>query len=310
MILGRGKNRVATMHESGSDGLKVLSAIEFQGRGWSQRTANLMKSFAHKRIAPISLVTLLGCGGATWLATAAFIPQIAQAYTARSEVALVRQPAETYEGFVRRAEVVARAAAQRSFDRDILVTDVAVMILGQNQGAIAPILSLKVTRGAWRSRPDTPRWATYFPNTKSLLGFVDDVTPSDQPVPATAEPPPAPAQGAPATPPPPTAVPGNIRDVAPGAPTGTPQNQTPGTAAPAAPGTPQNQAPGTAAPTAPNAPTAPTSPTIPSSPAFPGGNVNPTETIPNPTENIPNPTENIPNPTTPTTGTGTTGQGR
>ena len=298
-----------------------------------------MKSFAAKRIAPISLVTLLGCGGATWLATAAFAPQIAQAYTARSEVALVRQPAETYEGFVRRAEVVARAAAQRSFDRDILVTDVSVMILGQNQGAIAPILSLKVTRGAWRSRPDAPRWATYFPNTKSLLGFVDDVTPSNQPVPATAEPPPP---AAPATTPPPAVVPGDVRDVTPGAPTGTPQNQAPGTdapaapgtpqnqapgtdapaapgtpqnqapgtAAPAAPGTPQNQAPGTAAPTAPTAPTIPSTPTIPTTPTFPGGNVNPTETIPNPTQNIPNPTQNLPNPTTPPAGTGSNGQGR
>ena len=298
MILGWGKKRVATMHKMGSDGLKVLSAIEFQGRGWSQRTANLMKSFAAKRIAPISLVTLLGCGGATWLATAAFAPQIAQAYTARSEVALVRQPAETYEGFVRRAEVVARAAAQRSFDRDILVTDVSVMILGQNQGAIAPILSLKVTRGAWRSRPDAPRWATYFPNTKSLLGFVDDVTPSNQPVPATAEPPPP---AAPATTPSPNVVPGDVRDVTPGAPTGTPQNQ----------------APATAAPTAPTAPTIPSTPTIPTTPTFPGGNVNPTETIPNPTQNIPNPTEtipnptqNLPNPTTPPAGTGTNGQGR
>jgi hypothetical protein len=52
-----------------------------------------------------------------------------------------------------------------------LVTDVAVTIVGENNGAIAPILALEVSRQAWRRRPDPQRWATYFPNTQSLLGF-------------------------------------------------------------------------------------------------------------------------------------------
>jgi hypothetical protein len=131
----------------------------------------LLKPMVRPRLARLSLVALLGFTGINWLGLEAIVPQSAHAYTARLNVSVARQPGEGYRSFVRRAEAVARAAAQRSFDRDILVSDVAVTIVGQNNGSIAPILDLKVTRQNWRSRPDTPRWATYFPDTKNLLGF-------------------------------------------------------------------------------------------------------------------------------------------
>ncbi|HBY79848.1 MAG TPA: hypothetical protein DEG47_23220, partial [Cyanobacteria bacterium UBA11148] len=86
----------------------------------------MIQSIARKHIAPFSFVVLLGCTGVSWLMTAMIAPQVAQAYTARVDISLRSQPEETYQNFVRRAEAVARAAAQRSFDGDILVTDVAV----------------------------------------------------------------------------------------------------------------------------------------------------------------------------------------
>ena len=286
------------MGESISFNFKALPGIEF-------KVKRSRKSFAHRFIAPLSLVGILGCTGVTWLVSSALAPQIAQAYTARVDLRMVGQPNETYEGLIRRAEAVARAAAQRTFDRDILVTDVAVMIMGQNQGAIAPILALKVNRGAWRSRPDVSRWATYFPSTKALLGFRDDVIPDPQPAPAApqqapaAAPQQAPAAAPPATPPT-TITPGNVRDIPRPPAGGTPRNQAPGTAPAAAPGT--GQAPGG---------TGANAPTLPSAPTLPGGNTNnpnPTENIPNPTENIPNPAQNLPNPATPAPARGTNGQ--
>jgi hypothetical protein len=131
----------------------------------------LIKSIGQKQITSVSLGAVLGLTGISWLTTAAIAPQIAQAYTAKVNVSLNRQLGESYESFLRRAEAVARAAAQRSFDGDILVTEVAVTIIGENNGAIAPLLSLEVSRQSWRSRPDPQRWARYFPNTESLLGF-------------------------------------------------------------------------------------------------------------------------------------------
>lgn len=131
----------------------------------------LLKPKLRSRLTRLSLLGILGLTGISWLGTEAIAPQSASAYTARLNVSVSRQPEESYRSFVRRAEAVARAAAQRSFDRDILVSDVSVTILGQNNGSIAPVLDLKVSRQNWRRRPDASRWATYFPDTQTLLGF-------------------------------------------------------------------------------------------------------------------------------------------
>ncbi|MEQ8754863.1 hypothetical protein [Coleofasciculus sp. G1-WW12-02] len=131
----------------------------------------MIQSIARKQIAPLGLWVLFGCTSISWLMTAAIAPEMACAYTARVEVPLNSQPEETYANFLRRAEAVARAAAQRSFDGDILVTDVAVTIVGQHNNAIAPILLLQVSRQNWKRRPIVSFWATYFPGTQSLLEF-------------------------------------------------------------------------------------------------------------------------------------------
>jgi hypothetical protein len=95
----------------------------------------------------------------------------AQAYTTRLDVTLDRAPNETYDGVVRRAEVVARAAIQRGFDQDLLANEVSVVIVGRNSGMASPIVSVWVTRSQWQARPDAKRWATYYRNSKSFLGF-------------------------------------------------------------------------------------------------------------------------------------------
>ncbi|MEA5616730.1 hypothetical protein VB711_02585 [Cronbergia sp. UHCC 0137] len=106
-----------------------------------------------------------------WLTTEAIAPQIVQAYTARVDLTIDRIPNENYETMLRRAEAVARAATQRSFDQDILVTEVSIIVSAQNYGAIAPVLSLEVSRPQWKSRPDPQRWVIYFKTARSLLLF-------------------------------------------------------------------------------------------------------------------------------------------
>ncbi len=123
-----------------------------------------------------TLVVLIGLGGVFWVTTEAIAPTIAQAYTARVDLSLDRQPNETYESLVRRAETAATQAAQSSFNQDTGVADVAVMVVAQNQGAIAPVLSLQVSRTQWDSRPDTQRWGRYFSNAKVLLKFENVAT--------------------------------------------------------------------------------------------------------------------------------------
>lgn len=147
-------------------------------------------------------IGLQGLGLATglWAIAALTAAPIAQAYTARQEIFIARQSAEeTYDTFLRRAEQVARAAAQRYFDRDLLITEVAITVVGESQGSTIPILALHVSRYQWRNRPDPNRWITHFATAKTLLGFTE---PAMAPPTATvASPAPAPpiAAGPPAS---------------------------------------------------------------------------------------------------------------
>jgi hypothetical protein len=146
--------------------------------------------FIGKKIRRAFVIVLLS-GVPFWLATEAIIPQRVQAYTARVDLSLDRLPGDNYETLLRRAEAAARAAAQRSFDRDILVTDVSIVVSVQNYGAVAPVLSLEVSRPQWKTRPDPQLWATYFKTARSLLFFGQNFTKPSSGQPAITNPPPA-----------------------------------------------------------------------------------------------------------------------
>ncbi|WGV25410.1 hypothetical protein [Halotia branconii] len=124
-----------------------------------------------KKIRILPLIVLLFSTVPVWVVTELLAPQVVRAYTARVDLTIDRLPDENYETILRRAEATARAAAQRSFDQDILVTDASVIVSVQSYGAIAPILVLDVSRQQWRTRPDAQRWATYFKTARSLLLF-------------------------------------------------------------------------------------------------------------------------------------------
>jgi len=130
----------------------------------------------------------LCCMTGGWIINDAIAPQPAHAYVARVDVVLDIQPGERYEAFLSRAETVARAAIQRSFDRDILTSEVYAIIVGQRQGASVQVLSAQMSRNQWRSRPDPRRWATYYPSARILLGFGAPTRGTPQVAPAAAAP--------------------------------------------------------------------------------------------------------------------------
>ena len=119
----------------------------------------------------ISGALLLGLSGAILGVEMAVKPIAAQAYTARVDVTLDRLPNESFESLLRRAELVARSAAQRGFDQDILASQVSVIVNGRNRGFEAPVLTLSVSRSQWQARPDARKWATRHRNVRDLLGF-------------------------------------------------------------------------------------------------------------------------------------------
>ena len=96
-------------------------------------------------------------------------PPAAVAYTSRLNLFLTREPDESFDVFLQRAEIVARAAVQRSLDADILITDVIVTVVGDTQGVALPILGIDVSRSDWQLRPDVAYWATYYEAAEGLM---------------------------------------------------------------------------------------------------------------------------------------------
>ncbi|MEO1792822.1 MAG: hypothetical protein AAFR25_11435 [Cyanobacteria bacterium J06629_19] len=114
------------------------------------------------------LAAVLG-GTGIWLTEALIAPQASQAYTSRLDLFLSRESGETYHTLLRRAEMAARAGAQRSFDQDLLTTNVSVNVVVESEGITVPILALRVDREEWRARPETYFWATYYRTAETLL---------------------------------------------------------------------------------------------------------------------------------------------
>lgn len=157
-------------------------------------TRKLIKNSA----ASLSIATLsislsgnfwLGLGAASggWLIHEAIAPLSVQASTERTTVTITRQFNENYQSMLRRAEAAARAAVQRSFDREVLTTNVVVTVIGQNGGAITPMLSIEVSRQNWRTSPSPQQWATYFNEAQALLipTATATATPGNTATPAT-----------------------------------------------------------------------------------------------------------------------------
>lgn len=159
---------------------------------------NLYNPRLEAKIRIVKAILMLGIAVPVWVATEGIAPQLVRAYTATGDIVIDRLSEETYQNMLTRAEAAARAAAQRTFDQDILITEVSVIVSGQNYGAIAPILELRVSRQQWRNRPDPKVWAKYFKTARSLLQFDSSLT-QQQPVPQP-EPAPAPAPASPRNP--------------------------------------------------------------------------------------------------------------
>ena len=146
------------------------------GDAWSQAAMKFLSLVsgvtrtARPQPAPVwvrlALAALVGVGGG--LVPTLVTPPVAQAYTSRVNLLIVREPGESFETLVQRSEIIARAAIQRSFDADVLMTDVIVTVTGDNQGIAIPILMVPVSRSDWRLSPDVAQWARYFEAARAL----------------------------------------------------------------------------------------------------------------------------------------------
>jgi hypothetical protein len=112
-------------------------------------------------------------------------PQIANTETVLLNISITSQPNETYETLLSRAEEAVLAAVEENFDQNKKISNVTVMVMAENYGSTAPVLSLEVNRSQWHKSPDIQRWGTYFTSARSLLGLSSEVATTISTTPTT-----------------------------------------------------------------------------------------------------------------------------
>jgi hypothetical protein len=132
------------------------------------------------------LVSLsLGCG---WLSMDFINSPVAIAQISQIPLTLSREPDETYPSFVQRATNLVATRFKNDFSKNSSLNELRIVVIGQNNGNIAPVLSVNMSRQQWLNNPNPQPLINYFADSEFLLGFDAPVAPIPQtatPVPTT-----------------------------------------------------------------------------------------------------------------------------
>ena len=118
------------------------------------------------------------------------IPEVALTRPLDVNVSIRRQGNETYGQFLERANSLAKNTIEQRFKTDRELDALNVVVIGENNGAIAPLLAVKVNRDNWQANPNVQKWSNEFPFSQSLLGL-ESPPPPTTPSAAAAPPPPS-----------------------------------------------------------------------------------------------------------------------
>jgi hypothetical protein len=118
------------------------------------------------------------------------IPEVALTRPLDVNVSIRRQGNETYNQFLERANSLAKNTIEQRFKTDRELDALNVVVIGENNGAIAPLLAVKVNRDNWQANPNVQKWSNEFPFSQSLLGLESLPNPT-APSAAAAPPPPS-----------------------------------------------------------------------------------------------------------------------
>ncbi len=106
-------------------------------------------------------------------------PQIVQRETTHIDLSVQSLPNESYETLLSRAEAATQTVVKENFKKNKQATAVTVMVMAENYGVIAPVMSLEVSRSQWSKSPNIQRWGTYLTSARSLLGLKNVATATD-----------------------------------------------------------------------------------------------------------------------------------
>jgi hypothetical protein len=125
------------------------------------------------------LVSLsLGCGG--WFTVILVDSPAAIAQISQIPLTLSREPDETYPSFVQRATTLVASRFKNDFSKNSSLNELRIVVIGQNNGNIAPVLSVNMSRRQWLNNPNPQPLINYFADSEFLLGFDAPVAPPPQ----------------------------------------------------------------------------------------------------------------------------------
>lgn len=97
---------------------------------------------------------------------------------------------QSFASLVQEAEELAKSAIAREFQESPKAREVSILILGDRNGQIVPVLRSRVSRSAWQQNPNIESWTRYFSNySEVLLSYKE---PEEEPRAAPPPPPPNP----------------------------------------------------------------------------------------------------------------------
>lgn len=97
---------------------------------------------------------------------------IASAESVERNFILNSEGNQSFDILLQQAQELAQNSIDQEFIENPEVSEVSIVILGEHQGQIVPLLRSQVSRSKWQQDPKIYRWTRYFThNSRVLLGF-------------------------------------------------------------------------------------------------------------------------------------------
>ncbi|NEO11510.1 MULTISPECIES: hypothetical protein [unclassified Moorena] len=111
-----------------------------------------------------------------WSTILVFSSLVTQIPTASAEIKeyhfiLNSDISQSFERLIQQTENLAQNQINQEFTENPDITSISMMILGERNGQVVPLMMTKVSRSQWKQFPIIQRWASYFINSEMLLGF-------------------------------------------------------------------------------------------------------------------------------------------
>lgn len=78
---------------------------------------------------------------------------------------------QKFDTLMQQAESTAINLIDKEFNRVSKITEVGIIVSGDRNGQVVPILSSRVSRTNWQVQPSIESWTKYFTKAEILLGF-------------------------------------------------------------------------------------------------------------------------------------------